>query len=76
MSFIFLFFLSQDSTTPTTTTTGSLKKPRRSGLLNKFFCCFGPKNSAPKNSYPVPAVEQNGNTKVSRITCALYVRIL
>ncbi|XP_029649162.1 CTD small phosphatase-like protein isoform X2 [Octopus sinensis] len=53
----------KDSTTPTTTTTGSLKKPRRSGLLNKFFCCFGPKNSAPKNSYPVPAVEQNGNTK-------------
>ncbi|XP_052831415.1 CTD small phosphatase-like protein isoform X3 [Octopus bimaculoides] len=57
------FIKQTDSTTPTTTTTGSLKKPRRSGLLNKFFCCFGPKNSAPKNSYPVPAVEQNGNTK-------------
>ncbi|GAB1606888.1 small phosphatase isoform X2 [Argonauta hians] len=53
------------TTTTTTTTTGSLKKPRRSGLLNKFFCCFGPKNNnnAPKNSYTVPAVEQNGNSK-------------
>lgn len=54
----------KDSTTTTTTTnTSTQKKPRRSGLLNKFFCCFGPKDNAPKTPYPVPAVEQNGNTK-------------
>lgn len=53
----------KDSTTTTTTNTSTQKKPRRSGLLNKFFCCFGPKDNAPKPSYPVPAVEQNGNTK-------------
>lgn len=51
------------TTTTTTTNTSTQKKPRRSGLLNKFFCCFGPKDNAPKTPYPVPAVEQNGNTK-------------